>query len=57
MALDSLKACAEALGSGYTADVLTIDLRQALSSLRQLTGQAFDEDVLERIFSSFCIGK
>ncbi|MEN6447621.1 MAG: tRNA uridine-5-carboxymethylaminomethyl(34) synthesis GTPase MnmE [Syntrophaceae bacterium] len=57
MALDSLKACEEALVSGYTADVVTIDLRQALSSLRQLTGQAFDENVLERIFSSFCIGK
>jgi tRNA modification GTPase len=52
-----LKACQEALGSGYTADVVTIDLKAALVHLKQITGQSFDEDILERIFSGFCIGK
>jgi tRNA modification GTPase len=52
-----LKACGEAIGSGFTADVLTIDLKGALTCLRQITGQCFDEDILGRVFSGFCIGK
>jgi tRNA modification GTPase len=52
-----LKACREAIRSGFTADVLTIDLKSALTCLRQITGQSFDEDILGRVFSGFCIGK
>ena len=52
-----LKACREAIGSGFTADVLTIDLKDAITCLRQITGQSFDEDILGRVFSGFCIGK
>lgn len=55
--LESLVSCSKAIADGFTADVLTIDLKQAVEYLRQMMGEAVDEDILERIFSSFCIGK
>ena len=56
-ALGSLNSCLNAIQEGLTADVLTIDLKHALDHLRQMTGETADEDILERIFSRFCIGK
>jgi tRNA modification GTPase len=56
-ALDSLNSCLKTIQEGFTADVLTIDLKHAMDHLRQMTGETADEDILERIFSRFCIGK
>ena len=38
-------------------DVVAMYLQAALSSLAALTGEVTSEDVLERLFSSFCLGK
>jgi len=38
-------------------ELLADDLRSALSALSDVTGDAVTEDVLDRIFSTFCIGK
>ncbi len=56
-ALNSLNSCLKAALEGFTTDVLTIDLKHTMDHLRQMTGETADEDILERIFSSFCIGK
>jgi tRNA modification GTPase len=56
-ALNSLNSCLKAALEGFTSDVLTIDLKHTMDHLRQMTGETADEDILERIFSSFCIGK
>ena len=38
-------------------DFVSIDLRAALECLSELTGEAVGEDVIDEIFSKFCIGK
>lgn len=38
-------------------DIVAIDLKEALECLGEITGQTTSEDVLDRIFSQFCIGK
>ncbi|NBC25560.1 MAG: tRNA uridine-5-carboxymethylaminomethyl(34) synthesis GTPase MnmE [Bacteroidetes bacterium] len=46
-----------ALDQGMTGDFLSIDLRAALKDLGTITGEITNEDVLDSIFSRFCIGK
>lgn len=53
-------ALARALGgldAGVTPDWLAMDLRVALQHLGELTGQIVTDDLLDSIFSKFCIGK
>jgi tRNA modification GTPase len=40
-----------------TGDFLALDIRQALFHLGQITGEITTDDLLENIFSKFCIGK
>lgn len=39
------------------SDFLALDIRYALEELGQITGQVTNEDLLDNIFSKFCIGK
>ncbi len=45
------------LEEGETLDLLTFELRDALLHLGQITGETTTEDLLDDIFSGFCIGK
>lgn len=47
----------EGLDSGITGDFLAMDIRQALFHLGEITGEISTDDLLENIFSKFCIGK
>ena len=38
-------------------DLLSIDIRECLYQLGEITGQISNEDQLDFIFSKFCIGK
>lgn len=42
---------------GASPEFLSIDLREALHALGEITGQTTPDDLLERIFAEFCIGK
>ncbi|ABL01214.1 tRNA uridine-5-carboxymethylaminomethyl(34) synthesis GTPase MnmE [Pelobacter propionicus] len=53
----SLSRFRQGLDSGASLDLLALDLREALASVGEVTGQVTNEDVLDLIFSSFCIGK
>ena len=54
---ESLQAALNALRNGLPTDLLSEDIRQVLYHLGTITGEITSEDVLQNIFSRFCIGK
>ncbi|MNL25043.1 tRNA modification GTPase MnmE [compost metagenome] len=53
----ALRSVAEGLDNPVTSDFLAMDIKQALHYLGEITGQVTTDDLLENIFSKFCIGK
>ena len=53
----ALQRSEQVAADGLPWDFWTIDLRQAIHSLGEITGEEITESVLDRIFSRFCIGK
>jgi len=51
------RAVAQAAGAGPREELIAEELRQASSALGRLTGRVDVEDVLDKIFRDFCIGK
>ena len=45
------------LSNGLSGDLLSIDLRQALFHLGEITGEVTNDELLGNIFANFCIGK
>lgn len=56
-ALESIQKVKEALLEGISADLMAIDIREALHHLGEITGSVTTDDLLGNIFSNFCIGK
>lgn len=56
-ALDGLAKAREAALSGIPHEMVLLDLYEALRQLDSLTGETTADDILNRIFSTFCIGK
>ena len=56
-ALEAVGRARAALEAGMTPDALLTDVEEALEALGELTGQSVREDVTDRIFSKFCVGK
>lgn len=54
---ESLDRVLKGMTEGVTGDFLAMDIRQSLHYLGEITGQITTEDLLENIFSKFCIGK
>jgi len=53
----SLQSFIGNLEAGVVMELLPVDLREALDAVGEVTGETTADDVLDRIFSSFCIGK
>lgn len=53
----SLEKVLESLASGITGDFLAMDIRESLHHLGEITGEITTDDLLDNIFSKFCIGK
>jgi tRNA modification GTPase len=55
--LAALNTARTAACEGLPPELIAIDLQAALQALGEITGQTSTEDILDRIFSTFCIGK
>lgn len=53
----SVAAALEGLEAGMTPDALLTDAEEAMAALGELTGRSVREDITDRIFSRFCVGK
>lgn len=53
----SMKNAIRTLEDGMELDLVTIDLENAWTSLKEITGKAGKEDLLDEIFYRFCLGK
>ena len=53
----SLEAVVHGINAGISNDFIAMDLRQALYHLGTITGEISNEDLLDSIFTRFCIGK
>lgn len=56
-ALDSLHMVKDGINQGMSEDFLTIDLMAAYEKLGMIIGEEVEDDLADRIFSKFCMGK
>ncbi len=56
-AFASLRTAEQGLSGGLSPEFIAFDLREALGAIGEVTGQTVTEEVLDRIFATFCIGK
>ena len=47
----------ETIDTGMPMDLISVDLKEALDSLSEITGEISSEDILDHVFSNFCVGK
>jgi len=52
-----LSSAGENILKDISPEFVSLDLRESLESLGEIVGETINEDVLDRIFSNFCIGK
>ena len=55
--INSLKLVKESIENGMPEDCYTIDLLNAYESLGKIIGQSVEDDLVNQIFSKFCMGK
>jgi tRNA modification GTPase len=55
--LAALEAARDAVGNKIPHEMLLLDLYNALRPLDEMTGVTTNDDILNLIFSTFCIGK
>ena len=53
----SLQASLDQLRAGAVLDLVAVDLRIATNAIGEIVGKTTTEDLLDSIFSTFCIGK
>jgi tRNA modification GTPase len=56
-AISAVRAGIDAIERQVPHEMVLLDLYEALSALDEMTGDVAAEDILDRIFSRFCIGK
>ena len=54
---DALNRTAEAVSQHLSDDLIAVELRDTLDHIAHIVGAVYTDDILDRIFSRFCIGK
>jgi len=54
---ESLIRVSDGLNSNLHDELISIDIRQAVYFLGEITGEITNDEILENIFKNFCIGK
>jgi tRNA modification GTPase len=52
-----MNAAEKTIESGRGFEFAAVDLREALNTLGEITGESVADDILNRIFENFCVGK
>ncbi|MBR5668985.1 MAG: 50S ribosome-binding GTPase, partial [Spirochaetales bacterium] len=53
----ALQGARTAVENDLPLDIVSMDIQEALEALGELTGEVTTDDILDRIFGSFCVGK
>ncbi len=56
-AIENVKMANKALSDSMPIDIITIYIKQILDDLGEITGDSVTEDIINEIFSKFCLGK
>lgn len=56
-ALNSVREAKAAVETGMTFDAVTVSLEDAISELLEMTGEKTSDEVIDRVFHNFCVGK
>ena len=55
--LDSVKNVRKGIEENYPIDMVEIDLKDIWNLLGEIIGESYDEELLDQLFSRFCVGK
>ena len=56
-AADAMRSAEQELKDGASPDLVTVDLQNAWEALKEITGEGGKEQLMDEIFSRFCLGK
>lgn len=56
-AFDGLKSAYDAVEIGMTLDAVSVGIEDAINSICELTGEKASEEIIDKVFDKFCIGK
>ena len=54
---ENIESAIDALKNTFAIDLASIDIRNAWTILGQITGNTLEENIIDKIFSEFCLGK
>ena len=57
VALNYLNSALENIANGYSVDMLEIDIRACWDTLGEIIGATYKDELLDELFSNFCLGK
>jgi len=57
LAIKNIEEAKNAVENNLPIDIISISLKQTLEELSKITGENVSEDIINEIFSKFCLGK